>query len=87
MELRSAARSAVVSEASLAFQRRLEKGPYEREELAPFQKIIKTDSTLKLDQVIQGLSDFMCAPCYLLSSPNVAFLTGLIDYILVIVFV
>ncbi len=52
-ELKAAARAAVVEEASGALARRLAVGPYEREDLNVFQKIIKADSGsgLKHDQV------------------------------------
>lgn len=51
MELKAAARAAVVEEASGALARRLAVGPFEREDLTTFQKIIKGDSKLKHDQV------------------------------------
>lgn len=52
LELKAASRAAVVEEASRALARRLAAGPYEREELGVFQRIIKADSDLKLDQVM-----------------------------------
>lgn len=51
IDLRAASRAAVVDEASLALARRLSVGPYEREDLSVFQRIIKADSELKYDQV------------------------------------
>lgn len=51
LELKAAARATVVEEASRALARRLAVGPYEREELSVFQKMIKADSELKYDQV------------------------------------
>lgn len=50
-ELKAAARAAVVEEASGALARRLAVGPFEREDLTTFQKIVKGDSKLKHDQV------------------------------------
>lgn len=51
LELKAASRAAVVEEASRALARRLAVGPYERQELSVFQKIIKADSELMYDQV------------------------------------
>lgn len=51
LEMKAASRAAVVEEASRALARRLAVGPYEREELSVFQKIIKADSELNYDQV------------------------------------
>ncbi|CAM9648035.1 unnamed protein product, partial [Ascophyllum nodosum] len=50
-ELRSAARTAIIQQASDALERRLAFGPYERQELSSFEKIIKADSVLKHDQM------------------------------------
>lgn len=50
-ELKADARAAVVEEASLAMEKRLSVGPFEREDLNTFQKVIKADSNLKHDQV------------------------------------
>ena len=51
LDLKSAARAAVVDEASRALARRLAVGPYEREDLNILQRIVKADSELKYDQV------------------------------------
>ena len=51
IDLKAAARAAVVEEASRAFERRLAVGPYERDDLTVLQKIIKADSGLRHDQV------------------------------------
>lgn len=50
-ELKAASRAAVVEEASACLASRLMVGPYERDDLNVFQKIIKSDSSLKNDQV------------------------------------
>lgn len=53
-DMRAAARAAVVEGASKALADRLSVGPYEREELTVFQRVIKADSGLKYDQVGAG---------------------------------
>ena len=59
-ELRSAARTAIIQQASDALERRLAFGPYERQELSSFEKIIKADSVLKHDQVSAQRSRGVC---------------------------
>ena len=68
LDLKAAARAAVVDEASLALARRLAVGPYEREDLNVLQRIVKADSELKFDQVrrrvcgkwVKALSGWKC---------------------------
>ncbi|CAM9633895.1 unnamed protein product, partial [Discosporangium mesarthrocarpum] len=50
-ELQSSARAAVVEEASIALEKRLAVGPFEREDLSVLERLTKADSKTKDDQL------------------------------------